>query len=43
LGIAGRFFTSPSMAGARLPESESGRRALAVTDFLIQQVRSGKA
>jgi thiol:disulfide interchange protein DsbA len=43
LGIAGRFFTSPSMAGANMPEAESGRRALAVTDYLLQQVRSGKA
>lgn len=44
LGIAGRFFTSPSMAGGRnVSEFEGGRRALAVTDMLIQQIRSGKA
>lgn len=41
LGIGGRFITSPSMAdgGERLPESESGRRALQYTDFLIQRIR----
>lgn len=42
LGIGGRFLTSPGMAagGQRLNEVELGQRALAVTDFLIQRVRS---
>jgi thiol:disulfide interchange protein DsbA len=41
IGIGGRFLTSPSIApgGERLPETEGGRRALAVTDFLIQRIR----
>jgi thiol:disulfide interchange protein DsbA len=41
LGVGGRFLTSPSMAdgGQRLPEHESGKRALQYTDFLIQRVR----
>jgi len=41
LGVGGRFLTSPSMAdgGQRLPEQESGQRALQYTDFLIQRVR----
>jgi len=33
IGIQGRYFTSASMAG-------SHERALAVTDYLIQQVRA---
>lgn len=44
LGIGGRFLTAPSMAG--IPgqnEPAHGRRALAAADFLIQQLRSGKA
>jgi thiol:disulfide interchange protein DsbA len=45
IGIAGRFWTSPAVAsaGQRVSEIESGQRALAVTDFLIQRLRSGKA
>ncbi len=44
IGIGGRFLTSPSIAtgGQRVSELESGRLALATTDFLIQRVRSGK-
>jgi thiol:disulfide interchange protein DsbA len=44
IGIGGRFLTAPSIAaaGQRLNEIESGQRALAVTDYLIQQIRSGK-
>lgn len=40
LGIGGLFLTSPGMAtrGERVPESESGRRALLVADQLLQQV-----
>jgi thiol:disulfide interchange protein DsbA len=42
IGIAGRFLTSPSQAGAgqRLPELELGQKALQITDFLIQRARS---
>lgn len=42
LGIGGRFLTSPAMAGAgqRLPEHESGQRALQYTEFLLQRVRN---
>ena len=38
LGIGGLYLTSPRMAqgGENLPESESGRRALIVTDYLIR-------
>ncbi len=45
IGIGGRFWTSPAVAsaGQRVSEIESGQRALAVTDFLIQRLRSGKA
>lgn len=45
LGVGGRFLTSPAMAagGVRMTEMESGQRALATADFLIQQLRSGKA
>ncbi|RZL37536.1 MAG: thiol:disulfide interchange protein DsbA/DsbL [Rubrivivax sp.] len=41
LGIGGRFLTSPSMAdgGERLPEQQSGQRALQYSDFLIQRAR----
>lgn len=41
LGVGGRFLTSPSMAdgGQRMPEHESGQRALQYTEFLIQRVR----
>ncbi|MCE4553760.1 thiol:disulfide interchange protein DsbA/DsbL [Pelomonas cellulosilytica] len=42
VGIGGRFLTSPGMAtvGQRVPESESGAKALQVMDFLIQRARS---
>jgi len=42
LGIGGRFLTSPAMAGGnqRMPELESGQRALQVADFLIQRSRA---
>jgi thiol:disulfide interchange protein DsbA len=42
VGIGGRFLTSPSMstAGQRVPEQESGQRALQVMDYLVQRVRS---
>ncbi len=38
LGIGGLYLTSPALAsrGERMPESESGRRALAVADLLIK-------
>jgi thiol:disulfide interchange protein DsbA len=36
IGVAGKYFTSPSMAG-------SAERGLAVTDYLIQRVRSKAA
>lgn len=43
LGIAGRFLTSPSIAGTRgQSEIALGQQAVAVADYLIQQVR-GKA
>lgn len=44
IGIGGRFWTSPALStgGVRVSEVESGVRALAVTDYLIQQIRSGK-
>lgn len=42
IGVGGRFLTSPSQAGAgqRVSELELGQKALQVTDFLIQRVRS---
>jgi thiol:disulfide interchange protein DsbA len=42
LGIGGRFLTSPALAGTgqRMAESESGQRALQVTEFLIQRTRA---
>ncbi len=42
IGIGGRFLTSPSIAtaGQRVPEHESGARALQITDFLVQRVRA---
>lgn len=43
LGVAGRFLTSPSMAGVRgTPEIVQGQQAVAVADFLIKLAR-GKA
>lgn len=44
LGVGGRFWTSPALAsaGQRVSEIESGQRALATVDFLIQRLRSGK-
>jgi thiol:disulfide interchange protein DsbA len=42
LGIHGRFYTSPSLAGGdNVPETESQARALALTDQLIARVRKG--
>jgi protein dithiol oxidoreductase (disulfide-forming) len=40
LGIGGMYLTSPGMAsrGERVPEVESGRRALAVADFLLRDM-----
>ncbi|QPF76010.1 thiol:disulfide interchange protein DsbA/DsbL [Roseateles sp. DAIF2] len=45
IGVGGRFLTSPAMAtgGQRMSELESGQRALQTTDFLLQQLRGGKA
>ena len=42
IGIGGRFLTSPGQAGGgqRLAEHELGQKALQITDFLIQRVRS---
>ncbi len=42
IGVAGRFLTSPSQAGAgqRVTELELGQKALQVTDFLIQRARN---
>ncbi|NCT83227.1 MAG: thiol:disulfide interchange protein DsbA/DsbL [Comamonadaceae bacterium] len=42
IGIGGRFLTSPGLAagGQRMPEHELGLKALQITDFLIQRVRS---
>lgn len=42
LGIHGRFYTSPSLAGGdNVPPTESHLRALALTDQLIARVRKG--
>lgn len=42
LGIHGRFYTSPSLAGGdNMPDTESQARALALTDQLIARVRKG--
>ena len=42
LGIHGRYYTSPSLAGGdNTPELEGGLRALAVTDQLVARVRKG--
>ena len=42
LGVAGRFLTSPAMAGGgqRMAEHELGQKALQITDFLIQRARN---
>ena len=41
IGVAGRFLTSPSMAGRRgQTEQQLGVEALAVTDYLIQLARN---
>jgi len=43
IGIGGRFWTAPSMAGERgMNEQELGMRALQIANTLIQRVRSGK-
>jgi thiol:disulfide interchange protein DsbA len=42
LGINGRFYTSPSMAGGEdRPESEGHTAVLALTDQLLQRIRKG--
>jgi protein dithiol oxidoreductase (disulfide-forming) len=42
LGIHGRFYTSPSLAGGdNIPELEGGQRALALTEQLVARVRKG--
>lgn len=42
IGIHGRFYTSPSLAGGEgTPESEGGARALALTDLLVARLRKG--
>lgn len=42
LGIHGRYYTSPAMAGGdRVPEVEGQRRALVLADQLIALVRKG--
>lgn len=42
LGIQGRYYTSPAMAGGeRAPELEGQRRALVLADQLIARVRKG--
>jgi thiol:disulfide interchange protein DsbA len=41
LGIHGRFLTSPSMAGAGLPETEEQVRVLTLADQLIDRIRKG--
>lgn len=42
LGVQGRFYTSPSLAGGdNVPETVSHGRALQLTDQLIAQVRKG--
>ena len=44
IGIGGRFLTSPSMAGGPGQNPQvGGQAALALTNQLIQQLRSGKA
>ncbi|MEY8878108.1 MAG: thiol:disulfide interchange protein DsbA/DsbL [Leptothrix sp. (in: b-proteobacteria)] len=42
LGIHGRFYTSPSLAGGdNVPEAEGSARALALADQLIATIRKG--
>lgn len=42
LGIHGRFYTSPSLAGGEnTPEAEGQARALALTDQLVARLRKG--
>lgn len=42
LGIHGRYYTSPSLAGGEgVPEAQGQIRALALTDQLIAQIRKG--
>lgn len=43
VGIAGRYLTSPAMAGAgqRIDEEQSVLRALGVMDYLVKRVRQG--
>lgn len=42
LGIHGRYYTSPALAGGEgVPEMEGQLRALALTDQLVAQIRKG--
>ncbi len=42
IGIHGRFYTSPALAGGEgAPESEGATRALALTDQLVARIRKG--
>jgi thiol:disulfide interchange protein DsbA len=42
LGIHGRYYTSPSLAGGEgVPEVDGQTRALTLTDQLITQIRKG--
>lgn len=42
LGVQGRYYTSPALAGGdRVPEAEGQRRSLAIADQLIARVRKG--
>lgn len=42
IGVAGRFLTSPSIAGQGAPENAALQQGLVVTDYLIGRARSGK-
>lgn len=42
IGVAGRFLTSPSMAGQGAPENVALQQGLQATDYLIGRARSGK-
>lgn len=42
VGVAGRFLTSPSMAGQGAPENVALQQGLQVTDYLIGRARNGK-
>lgn len=42
LGVAGRFLTSPSMAGQGASENVAFQQGVLVTDYLIGRARNGK-